>query len=450
MPAYAQIDWKAGGGNNLWSNTANWNGGVFPNSNTVDARFNINNNVQINVDGSYTVRSYSTGFAADVTNTANEHLVYGNTLIIDRNNATAGNGITHASNNNIKLRLNCDVTINNTAGPTVDTHVVNQNGANNIVEFGSSCALTLTTKLRTNSNVGSVVFNCSFSPSASDLLIGSNNVFFGPAHGSNNFGRDIILFANAKLAVDGGTVLNTGRKFQVNGTGAELELNAANVINNANIIVGSSHNFLVDVNANQTSMGVVGFGSGVLTIDVDPSVTNLFFKKSAGQTWGGGSITINNFKENTIRFGEDATGLTAGQLAVINGGAYTLTPTGYLTAGNAGNGFAGWAASRNPPVINGANGDDDGDGVENLVEYALVDAGERGVLSGTTITFNKRGAPYGDDLTYIIETSETLSNPWTTEVTHGPSELGSPISYDLNPTPGTPKKFARLRVIKNP
>jgi hypothetical protein len=53
-------------------------------------------------------------------------------------------------------------------------------------------------------------------------------------------------------------------------------------------------------------------------------------------------------------------------------------------------------------------------------------------------------------LTYIIETSETLSDPWTPVVTHGPAELGSPISYDLAPVPGTPKKFARLKVVRNP
>jgi hypothetical protein len=451
LPAYAQtVDWKAGGGN-LWSNTANWNSGVVPNSNTADARFNINNNVQINVDGTYTVRSYSTGFAANVSNVANEHLVYGNTLTIDRNNASAGNGITHASNNNIKLKLDCDVTINNTNATPGDTYVVNQNGTSNIIEFGNNCALTLTTKLRTNTNVGSIVFNCAFSPSTADLTINSSNVSFGATHNSSSFGKDVVLLANSKLAVDGGTVLNTGRKFQVNGTGAELELNAANAINDANVIVGGSNNFLVDVNANQSNMGAVTVTNGVLTIDVDPVVTNLFFNNSSSQVWGAGSITIVGFKENTIRFGVDATGLDASQLAKIDSGAYTLTSNGYLTTGVPTNDYASWAASQVPPVTSGANGDDDNDGTSNLVEYSLVNGGERGVLSGNTITFTKRGAPYGNDLTYIIETSETLApGSWTDAVTHGPAQLGSPISYTFVPAPGTPKKFARLKVVTTP
>jgi autotransporter-associated beta strand protein len=118
--------------------------------------------------------------------------------------------------------------------------------------------------------------------------------------------------------------------------------------------------------------------------------------------------------------------------------------------GGATNDFASWASSQVPPVTGGANGDDNNNGVPNLVEYALVDGGERGVFSGNTITFTKRGGVYGGDLTYIIETSETLSGTWTPEVTQGPAELASPISYNLTPAPGTPKKFARLKVVTAP
>jgi hypothetical protein len=191
--------------------------------------------------------------------------------------------------------------------------------------------------LRTTTNLGSIIFNCTFLPSSQDLFIGSNNVSFGPTHSSLNFGRDIVMFANSKLAVDGGTVLTANRKFQVNGTGAELELNGADSINNANIVIGGSNNLLLDVNADQGTMGDVRFSGGaadgVLTIDVDPAVTNLSFTDSSGVSWNSGTITITGFKENTIRFGTDANGLSAAQLAAINGGAYTLTPTGFLTAG---------------------------------------------------------------------------------------------------------------------
>lgn len=124
---------------------------------------------------------------------------------------------------------------------------------------------------------------------------------------------------------------------------------------------------------------------------------------------------------------------------------------GILQVGNAGGDYVSWAGSRTPPVTGGPNGDDDGDGVMNLVEYALTDGDERGNLVGSTITFTKRGAPYGGDLTYVIETSGTLdANTWMPVVTHGPAQLGTPISLDLSPVSGTPRKFARLKIVKSP
>jgi hypothetical protein len=449
------INWQFGGVNNLWSNPGNWEGGVVPSTNADEAAFLGSANVAIDVDADFTVRNYLDGFGGE----GFTHTLYGaGTLTIDRNNASAQLGINNATGDSQEtpedpggtLRFNGFLTVKNSLNGL--TTIQNSNSTKNVLLFDTGCRLKINTLLETRTGSGGTIqFNCQFiAGSTANLRFSSSNVLFGEGHNSTNFGNDIVFLANSKLTVNGGTVLAPGRKFQVNASGASLELNAADAINSANVIVGGANNFLVDVNANQSKMGAVGVTDGVLTIDVDPSVTNLSFAKSAEQLWGSGSITIEGFKENTIRFGEDATGLTPAQLAVINDGTYTLTSTGYLTAGPAGNDFASWAASQTPPVTGGANGDDDNDGVSNLIEYALVNGGERGVLSGNTITFTKRGAPYGGDLTYIIETSETLAGSWTPGVTHGPAELGSPISYDLAPAPGTPKKFARLKVVQVP
>jgi hypothetical protein len=53
-------------------------------------------------------------------------------------------------------------------------------------------------------------------------------------------------------------------------------------------------------------------------------------------------------------------------------------------------------------------------------------------------------------VTWIIETSETLTGTWSPEVTQAPGNATATISYNLNPLPGTPKKFARLKVVKAP
>ena len=118
--------------------------------------------------------------------------------------------------------------------------------------------------------------------------------------------------------------------------------------------------------------------------------------------------------------------------------------TGVLRVGSAEN-YPSWASLHG--VEGGPHGDDDQDGVENLMEYALIDHGERGLIEGNSITFIKRGEPYGSDLIYVLEISSTLAaDSWSPAVTHGPAQLALPITYHFSPVPGVPRTFVRLRV----
>jgi autotransporter-associated beta strand protein len=140
-------------------------------------------------------------------------------------------------------------------------------------------------------------------------------------------------------------------------------------------------------------------------------------------------------------YGPTATPLT--QITNSSGSGTLTVATGPVSDNN----YASWAASQTPPVTAGPNGDDDNDGVKNLVEYALADGQERGTLTGTSLGFTKRGAPYGGDLTYEIETSDNLgiSDPWgavTPDLNNA-----STISYTLQ-NPGD--NFARLKVTQAP
>jgi autotransporter-associated beta strand protein len=116
----------------------------------------------------------------------------------------------------------------------------------------------------------------------------------------------------------------------------------------------------------------------------------------------------------------------------------------------AANDYAAWAGSQVPVVTGGPNGDSDNDGVKNLIEYALIDGGEHGSLTGTTITFTKRPAPYGGDITYDIESSSLLTpGSWTTLAKPPVAESTGSISYTFSP--GSPEKnFFRLKVVKVP
>jgi autotransporter-associated beta strand protein len=98
--------------------------------------------------------------------------------------------------------------------------------------------------------------------------------------------------------------------------------------------------------------------------------------------------------------------------------------------------------------------DFNGDGISNGVAYALglsptASSQPAGLLSGNTITFTKGADAIANaDVSWIIETSLTLSGSWTTEVTQPAGDTTPTISYDLAPAPGTPKKFARLKVVQ--
>jgi autotransporter-associated beta strand protein len=157
-----------------------------------------------------------------------------------------------------------------------------------------------------------------------------------------------------------------------------------------------------------------------------------------------GALVLNNAAQANGTYGSSTS-------AATNKSAFFLGD-GVLQVGAApANNYAAWAGIQQPPVTGAANGDDDNDGVQNLVEYALADGAERGSFNANTLTFTKRGAPFGSDLTYIIETSTTLAaDSWVAAVTHGPAQLGSVISYELATSPSTPRIFARLRVVQNP
>jgi hypothetical protein len=71
--------------------------------------------------------------------------------------------------------------------------------------------------------------------------------------------------------------------------------------------------------------------------------------------------------------------------------------------------------------------------------------GPIGTLSGLTLTFTKR-SPLATDISYIIETSPNLLNPWTAQVTQGLGNTDPTITYTL--PSGGGKLFARLKVEK--
>lgn len=332
--------WSKNAASSDWSDPDNWQNFNVPDSNTEKAtihQFDTSSHT-FNVDNNFTINAFEDLFPeAGKTTTLSGTGI----LTIDRDhssnvqqgiqNLTGGTGGT--------LSFAGNVTIDNSQGGV--TGIINANGINNIIFFEPLSVLTLNTSLEAATNQdpintsNAVQFNGTIKGSG-NLRINSNEVSFNSGHNSSGSGADaftgsIDLYSNSKLTVDGGTVLNSGSKFQINGDSAELELNAANVINEAGLSIGGDNSFTFDVNANQEHMGFLRpAGNNSLNIELDSNVTSLHFLDSSTFAWGSGaSITISGFEEGVIRFGTDGNGLTGDQLDKFNG-IFTLDPQGYL------------------------------------------------------------------------------------------------------------------------
>ena len=122
----------------------------------------------------------------------------------------------------------------------------------------------------------------------------------------------------------------------------------------------------------------------------------------------------------------------------------------------AGSGFGTWITGTfaNGTVPSGQQGpqdDPDGDGIENLIEYAVAGLdptqsnGVAGSQTGLTVTYLKR-QPVATDIAYSIESSDDLgvSDPWAPAA--GVSQDDTQISVTLT-NPGD--NFARLKVTEN-
>ena len=244
----------------------------------------------------------------------------------------------------------------------------------------------------------------------------------------------VILAANSSVGGTGNTTID-GVVSESGGARALTKVGAGTVtLNGANTYTGET---IVDAGTLAISTDDTLANAAAVRID-SAAILNLGFV---------GTDTVDRIFIGGV---EQASGTWGSLASSATNKTARITGTGILDVTNGAapaNDYTAWAASQVPPVTGGPTGDSDNDGVKNLVEYALIGGGERGVYSGNTITFTKRGAPYGGDVTYGIETSTDLVG-WSTPG-GGVTESGSAISFLF--TPSTPvKNFARLKVVQVP
>ena len=323
----------AGTGDQLWNNNANWtatSGGVFANS--VDEWVQLNANPIVN--GNYTISRIQSNFGAGADQT-----VSGSGILTINAQEGNDNGILNNSNNGINMRFTGNVTINH--GNNGISNFAFANSNNNAITFETGSSLELTTRIETATGTAGRALNFNGaitggSANVGGIRIGANshNINFGATADNTGYAGDIVFFANGQVVSEttvAGGFVRAGSKIQVNGDNATLALNGAGGLE-GNVVISADRVFNLEVNADQSNVGFVNLSNGSeLNIILGGSVSELAFASSASIGWGTGQISITGFRENTIRFGSNDTGLTSSQLDQIDGGIYFLTDQGFLS-----------------------------------------------------------------------------------------------------------------------
>ena len=320
------------GGDNLWSNAANWSAGI-PNIDTA----NVTVETDLIVDSSVTIaqiKNKGTTSDASVTITA----------INDAILTVTGAGVTQPIQNNKKsssLIFNLPVVFDSDGG--TETIKINVGGdeSSGFANITFSSSLTLNDELTVSGS------NLNHDLNLNGSLLGAGNLKFG-SKAQANFGAsydgsshtgDVIAAGAAENSLvtivsnvsDDGTLLASGNSIDVQATGVIINVNGANTLK-GNIKIGDYKSTLT-VNANQSAVGTITMGAGTLTLTVPESLTSLAFADNSSADWGTGSLVITGAGNNEISFGTTADGVTATQLAQItfNGSTPVINASGQIS-----------------------------------------------------------------------------------------------------------------------
>ena len=232
------------------------------------------------------------------------------------------------------------------------------------------------------------------------------------------------------------------------GHGLNVSYNGPDTASDDGSPVGSNPQYPSQGNVNgwvyipNSVLGVVTPGGN----DILPTGTILRINSPGILNITSGTHTINKLYLDGIGQAAGTWGSTAS--TATNKNDTYFSGIGVLTVTSAGTGnYTSWASAQTPPLTGGPSAVGH-DGLTNLVVYALNlktngTNGSPGTLTGNVLSFAKRpDAVTNGDVSYAIETSPDLQNPWT--IATPDVNNGSTISYTL--PSGQGKIFARLKV----
>ncbi|WP_299671415.1 T9SS type A sorting domain-containing protein [uncultured Polaribacter sp.] len=284
-------------GDNLWSNTANWDTGSLP---TGVATINTN----VILDGDYTITKLETsnGVATDITISGT------NTLTISDN----ANPYLHNKLNGI-LTINCNLEVQVT-NQSLDARFLDDNK----IIFGGNSTIILTeaTKIR----------NFSQNPlELNGTLIGSKNIIvsnatgnaqaggitFGNTADNSNFTGNILDFTEDIVSniVAPNVFTSTDAVIQFSGVGGSLTLNGENTMLGSISRLGANNGQpTINFNANQNNMKaltLIGTSAGnALALNINTAVSKIIFNDLDLNTGANdGILNIIGFRDDVLKFG---------------------------------------------------------------------------------------------------------------------------------------------------
>ena len=318
------------GGDNLWSNVANWSAGI-PNvataKVTVDADLIIDTSVTLGQ-----IKTSGATSASSVTITATNSSVL----------TVTGAGVTQPIQNNKKASsfiFNLPVVFDSEGG--TETLRFNSGGDQSIT-FSSSLTLNDPLTVSGVNKLHDLNLNGSLIGAGNLKLANKTQANFGSAYDGSSYAGTLTTAGGAASTnnqvtiisnvADNGTFLKSGGSLNVTKDGAKITVNGANTLK-GNIAIGNFSPTLT-VNKNQSTIGTITMGSGILNLALATDVTSAAFADNSSADWGTGKVVITGAGVDQVSIGTDVNGVTSDQLSqiTVNGFSATINSSGNINS----------------------------------------------------------------------------------------------------------------------
>ena len=318
------------GGDNLWSNVANWSAGI-PNvataKVTVDADLIIDTSVTLGQ-----IKTSGATSASSVTITATNSSVL----------TVTGAGVTQPIQNNKKSSsfiFNLPVVFDSEGG--TETLRFNSGGDQSIT-FSSSLTLNDPLTVSGVNKLHDLNLNGSLLGAGNLKLANKAQANFGSAYDGSSYAGTLTTAGGAASTnnqvtiisnvADNGTFLKSGGLLNVTKDGAKITVNGANTLK-GNITIGNFSPTLT-VNKNQSTIGTITMGSGILNLALATDVTSAAFADNSSADWGTGKVVITGAGVDQVSIGTDVNGVTSDQLSqiTVNGFSATINSSGNINS----------------------------------------------------------------------------------------------------------------------